>query len=123
MAYLHMLMHPPDAPPPPLPLLLLLTWWFAGVYLHHCAYRCLQVVALRLLRVEDLHRVQPARHLAAGEKAAKAADTCLASAEHTTPQCLHPCTRLGMQMGSRPTTWHMALGSAMQHPSPSGVVS
>lgn len=40
-----------------------LTWWFTGVYLHHCAYGCLQVVPLRLLSVEDLYRVQPTRHL------------------------------------------------------------
>lgn len=41
-----------------------LTGWFTGVYLHHGAYGRLKVVTLRLLGVEDLHRVQTAWHLA-----------------------------------------------------------
>jgi hypothetical protein len=50
-----------------LPLSLQLTWWLAGVYLHHCADGSLQVVPLRLLRIEDLHRMQTARHLTAAK--------------------------------------------------------
>jgi hypothetical protein len=56
-----------------------LTWRFACVYLHHCADGCLQIVALRLLRVEDLHRVQPAWHLTAAQPAADRHNISLAS--------------------------------------------
>ena len=38
-------------------------WRFIYVNLHHCANRCLKIVSLWLLSVEDLDRVQPARHL------------------------------------------------------------
>ena len=40
----------------------LLTWWFSEVYLHDCDQWCIEVVSLRLLCVENLHRICPPRN-------------------------------------------------------------
>ncbi len=36
------------------------TWWFREMYLHDGDERRVQVIRLRLLRIQDLHRVRPA---------------------------------------------------------------